>query len=512
MGERGVRNAEVRGSIPLRSTRLRNSKGISNSLSRSASYTSPLVHKTGIHLGMGDVAKNFNLIQIGNKWHYRRRVPKDLSVALEDKTFIKYALRTSDLMEARQPRDIEEVKWNQKFNKLRAGATDNAKFPIQSLGNEEAKELIREDVARELKRFTTSIENHPPSTAEVRKEKLMEELFVLDNLKSETPQADEWISTAWNKLEVQAASQKFAITANESVISYLLRALIEIANVKFNFLNHDYSKTNIDPAFAPQTTLSHRFKKLADLYIEKYKETAKLNERTPKAVDKVIQNVSLIVELVGENTPVSSLDFDALEKLRFRLAQVPTNYKKVFKGKSIDEAIELGTKVKAKVLSHKSQRQYLGAFQHILKLAVAKKWLPSLSQIDLRPVTEQKVKDKDKKVAFTVAQLKTFFGGPFYKAIAAGDVKLRQKPDFEWRFWLPIIALYSGMRGNEIALLLTSDIQRTEKGTHYFHVTDEITVLDGVVLSKSVKTGTSVRKIPLHSSIGNPPIFEGTLV
>jgi hypothetical protein len=397
---------------------------------------------------MGDVAKNFNLIQIGNKWHYRRRVPKDLSAAFESKTFIKYARKTSDIKEARQLRDIEEVKWNEKFNKLRAGATDDAKLPIQSLGNEEAKELIREYVARELKRFTASIENHPPSTAEVRKEKLMDEAFVLENLKSETRHADEWISTAWNRLEAQATSQKVAITANESVVSHLLRALIEIANVKFNLLNHDYSKTHIDPAFSPQATVLHRFRKLADLYIEKYKETAKLNDRTPKAVDKVIQNVSLIVELVGVNTPVSSLDFDALEKLRFKLAHVPTNYKKVFKGKSIDEAITLGTKVKANTLSHKSQRQYLGALQHLLKLAVVKKWLPSLPHAEMKPVTEQKVKDKDKKVAFTVAQLKTFFGGSFYKAVAAGEVELKYRPDFEWRFWFPIIALYSGMRGN----------------------------------------------------------------
>ena len=452
-------------------------------------------------MGMGDVAKNFNLIQIGNKWHYRRRVPKDLSVAFENKTFIKYALKTSDLKEARQFRDIEEVKWNEKFNKLRAGATDSAKLPIQSLGNEEAKELIREYVARELKRFTRSIENHPPSTAEMRKEKLMDEAFVLDNLKSETSYADEWISTAWNRLEAQATAQKVAITANESVVSHLLRALIEIANVKFGLLNHDYSKTYIDPAFSPQAPVLHRFKKLADLYIEKYKETAKLNDRTPKAVDKVIQNVSLIVELVGVNTPVSSLDFDMLETLRFKLAQVPTNYKKVFKGKSIDEAILLGTKAKVKVLSHKSQRQYLGAFQHILKLAVAKRWLQSLPQVELKPVTEQKIKDKDKKEAFTVAQLKTFFGGTFYKAVAAGEVKLRMKPDFEWRFWFPIIALYSGMRGNEIALLLTLDIQQTEKGTDYFEVTDEASVLDGIVLLKSVKTGTSVRKIPIHRAI-----------
>jgi len=164
-------------------------------------------------------------------------------------------------------------------------------------------------------------------------------------------------------------------------------------------------------------------------------------------------------------------------------------------------SITLGTTAKANTLSHKSQRQYLGALQHLLKLAVAKKWLPSLPHAEMKPVTEQKVKDKDKKVAFTIAQLKKFFGGSFYKAIAAGEVELKYRPDFEWRFWFPIIALYCGMRGNEIALLLTSDIQKTEQGTDYIDVTDVDVVSEGVVFSKSVKTATSVRKIPIHSII-----------
>ena len=65
--------------------------------------------------------------------------------------------------------------------------------------------------------------------------------------------------------------------------------------------------------------------------------------------------------------------------------------------------------------------------------------------------------------------------------------------DFEWRYWLPLLALFSGMRGNEISLLLTSDIQKTEKGIYFFNITDEG--------AKSVKTSTSIRKIPIHDDI-----------
>ena len=447
------------------------------------------------------MAKNFNLIQIGNKWHYRRRVPTDLLAAFNGKVVIKYSLKTSDMKQARACRDIEEVRWNEKFKKLRSGLTSETQLPLQTLSDEEVKELIRGHVERALKRFTSSVENNPPNDADERRDMVEEQELVLQNLKAESHHAHEWISSAWTKLEAEAVAQKSAINANPPVISYLQRALIEISNFKLNLLNHDYGKLHSDPAFGSQMPAMHKFIQLADAYIKKYKEAAALNSRTQKAIDKVVQNVSLIVELVGPNFYVASFDYDALESTRFKLARVPTNYKKLFKGKSLDDAIFLGAETKAKTLSHKSQTQYLGALQQILKLAVAKKWLASLPAADFKPVTEAKVKEKDKKRAFTVSQLKGFFVGPFYGSAANGDKAVLAKADFEWRFWLPIVALFSGMRGNEISLLLTTDIQKTENGISYFNVTDVGDASGKGVLAKSVKTVTSIRKIPIHDSI-----------
>ena len=145
---------------------------------------------------------------------------------------------------------------------MREGAVDTSQLPIQTLGNEEAKDLIRDRVAHELKRFTASVENNPPSAASKRNEMVMDQAFELQNLKSETRYADEWINSAWMRLEAQAASQKLSITANETVILHLLRTLIEISNVKIGFLNHDYSHTHIDPAFSPQAPATHKYKRL----------------------------------------------------------------------------------------------------------------------------------------------------------------------------------------------------------------------------------------------------------
>jgi hypothetical protein len=88
---------------------------------------------------MIDVSKNHNLIPVGEGWHYRRRVPQDLLSAFQGRKLIKFSLRTSDLKTARQKRDIEDVKWNEKFHQMRnPGVTYPHQMPSQ-LSAEETK-------------------------------------------------------------------------------------------------------------------------------------------------------------------------------------------------------------------------------------------------------------------------------------------------------------------------------------------------------------------------------------
>lgn len=71
------------------------------------------------------------------------------------------------------------------------------------------------------------------------------------------------------------------------------------------------------------------------------------------------------------------------------------------------------------------------------------------------------------------------------------------------RYWIPIIAAYSGMRMEEIAQLTRSDLQVIE-GVLCFNIND-----DG---DKKLKTLNSARIVPVHSELlrlGFKRIFEG---
>ena len=64
----------------------------------------------------------------------------------------------------------------------------------------------------------------------------------------------------------------------------------------------------------------------------------------------------------------------------------------------------------------------------------------------------------------------------------------------DWRFWVPLICLFSGMRLNEACGLGVSDVRTSPEGIAYFHVRDDI---DG----QRLKSNAARRRIPVHSSL-----------
>ena len=140
---------------------------------------------------MSELAKNFNLIRIGDRWHYRRRVPQDLLQSFEGKKIIKFSLKTSDIKVARQLRDVEEVKWNEKFHKLRNPAATKLNTAVSYLSTAETQQLIREHVAEEIAKFGSEIENSTMLTAQDRANVASNQRFELNSLKSEDQNANE---------------------------------------------------------------------------------------------------------------------------------------------------------------------------------------------------------------------------------------------------------------------------------------------------------------------------------
>jgi hypothetical protein len=168
------------------------------------------------------------------------------------------------------------------------------------------------------------------------------------------------------------------------------------------------------------------FGELADQCLDLVTEEATANGTNRKWLDKQRATLALIREIVGADTPVAAIDYDACLRVRSTLACVPVNRTKLYKGLPLDKAISRAAAAGKPVLSAATQQAYLGAFKDVLDLAARKRLIPVNPAEGLRPLKRDAVAPADKREPFTLEQLNQFFQGEFYeKCAASGPVPYR---------------------------------------------------------------------------------------
>jgi integrase len=248
-----------------------------------------------------------------------------------------------------------------------------------------------------------------------------------------------------------------------------------------------------DKLFDPERPPAVTFSELADMFLIEKEQEYVLNGVSRKRADKVQAIVAILKEIVGAGTPVHSIDDDVVQAVRSIVAKVPANRNKLFPGLSLTQSIEKMQKQGKAGLSPQTQATYLSTLRDVLKVAVRKKLLPANPAAEVRPLKKDTVPPDQKRLPWRPDQIRDFFGGKFYRSCAPDAAKPYAKPDRAWRFWLPLIMLFSGARPNEIAQLHVSDILQTESGTWYMNCIDE----DG----RSLKTQASRRRVPIHPEL-----------
>ena len=142
-------------------------------------------------------------------------------------------------------------------------------------------------------------------------------------------------------------------------------------------------------------------------------------------------------------------------------------------------------------------------------------WARSRDSGVVNPVSEpahptfRKNKRKGKKRhPWTIDELNRMFTAPIYTGCRSerhwqqpGNVVLRQSA----KYWVPLIALFSGMRLGEIIQLQVADVKRLD-GIDYFDVTPVAIDLtddeaDDEEEEKSLKTASSRRGIAIHQTL-----------
>jgi integrase len=218
-------------------------------------------------------------------------------------------------------------------------------------------------------------------------------------------------------------------------------------------------------------------------------------------MDTIKRDVGLFLDLVGRDAPMSAITRAAVREWKALLRQFPvkaTN-SNAFQGLNMRTIVEANSKAKPE--DRKSPISDRTVNRHISSLSAFCTWAVANDHLEQNPCTGQALAKQNitPRVPFTIDQLNTLFRSPLFTG-CAGTEKWADmhKPGLhlirDYRYWVPLIMLYSGARNGEIAQLAVDDV-RLMGDVWAMHITDEG---EG---DKSVKTKGSRRVVPIHPEL-----------
>lgn len=456
---------------------------------------------------MRDLADSYHLARRNGTWYYRRRVPEDVRAEV-GKDVIQFSLGTPDKAKAKRLREKWDVHYSSEFEAARRigiddRLTESQPEPLKiALSEREADSLVREYVRQRDRRFRDFLDRDPPEDAAQRSEMQHEIEIEISQLQSlHDPNSWQAINSVEQKLLRGAEIGPGGIIPS-AFAEMIRRGLIEIERRKIARLNFNDDDVQTEDRRPPRRAPTVAFGKLADEFLALEREEATVNRLNAKSLARKDANVRLLLRLIGGETPVDDINHDACLGLRRTLARVPTNLTKLYGSLPVAEAVLRASAEGRPTLSPVTQAQYLTTLKEILELAL-RKGVIAVNPIEgMRTLKRDRVAPADKRLPFTNLQLIAFFRSDFYRSCAAsGPAPYRFDKSGGWRFWLPILSLFTGLRPRELLQMHVSDVQCTREGTWFIDVVASGEDSESNAPPKSLKTASSRRQVPLHRTI-----------
>ncbi|WP_448203986.1 DUF6538 domain-containing protein [Azospirillum sp. sgz302134] len=204
---------------------------------------------------------------------------------------------------------------------------------------------------------------------------------------------------------------------------------------------------------------------------------------------------------IGEVTKRDFLEFRKL------LEETPTNAKQRFQGKTLPEAAALNRRRTQPfpTLESKTINKWLSPLRVLFAMAAEELWIDDNPAADIRARTTKADRRRDKRHPFSAEQLAHIFQAPLF--VGCESDTQTKKPGThkvkDHRFWVPLVALFTGARPTELAQLLVTDLIQRD-GIWMLNITtsaDEGDDKSSVAPKKHLKSENAVRLIPVHPQL-----------
>lgn len=453
------------------------------------------------------MASHPHLLLRGTTYHYRRKVPADLLAHYAPAREITFSLRTRDRREAVQKARREAVRLDEEFARIRAMAKSEARSVISDAEVDRVVQTYLHEVlgADEAKRFQGSDDadlhatlrpqvqagggwvNFSEADAE-RAHGMSEREFVKQRetvallgeaARTALARGDTSIVDGEMDELLLIHGLKLAPEARRKVAAALLKATVRAMDLLKQREQGDVVETPPAPGISPGSTDLDGEDLTVSALWKKYAAERKLPEKTVSDFGTYVRRFS---EVNGELL-VSKVTKAHVRRFKDAMLKMPSNPKAEQRAMTVPQLLQaVGDDPQVPRLSARTVNdKALGAIGAIFGYAVREGYRDDNPVSGIRADGPRDAEPK--ALPFSTEDLKTIFSSAVFtqgkRPVGGGGEAAK---------WLPLLALFTGARLEELGKLELKDIQR-EAGVDYLFIRG------------SVKNAASRRKVPVHPEL-----------
>ena len=221
--------------------------------------------------------------------------------------------------------------------------------------------------------------------------------------------------------------------------------------------------------------------------------------RSPRWAQKTktkFATVSRILnDVLGENTELNNITRATLKNARELINCLPPNYakRKELKGLNIEQAVAKAKLMELPKIGRKTAGDYLSYIVAIFEFAEKEELI---SRSPARGLENTSTNVRPKRLPFSENDLERLFGAPVYSGCEDDEKNWRnagRKHPKRSKYWIPLIALHTGLRLNEICGLRVQDVFKHSDGYWVIDICDHD--------FRALKNESSVRQVPVHQGL-----------
>ena len=429
-------------------------------------------------------------------YRFRRAVPPELRKVL-NKTEIKKSLGTKDVREAKRLAMEMAAEVDRLFSSAKSGVS-------LSLADAEAlaKAWKAEVLAEDAEKFASSAE--PLDWADVERMTKAAAPF----MESERQDLAARAANPYVVAQAKAVLAKQGVALGEDDPSFrrlcfaIHKALVDVQEITvertrgvWRSEGHAPTPVVVVPTLSPlvQPAIRRRANdqgKPDATLMTVLERWQKAEQPRPKTLHEFETAVRRFNESVGAELPVRDITKQHVVQFLDDVAAMPRAMSNELRKRPLPEILKaVGGDPGVPRVSPGTRIKYHGALFTLLRQAKKVDLADFNAAEDLKPSDPSA--GREKRLPFNTADLKLIFEqSPMY----TGRRPVPDAPAARLaEFWLPLLALFTGARLDELGQLLVADVKR-EEGIDYL----DLNTLDE---GKALKTATSRRRVPLHTEL-----------